>query len=66
MSRWIIPVQIIRTPFVFNIYDDRKQLNCLVLSIPSAEIDLTAHTLPVQDLENNQLITIDLQTGIAT
>ena len=52
--------------FVFNIYDDRKQLNCLVLSIPSAEIDLTAHTLPVQDLENNQLITIDLQTGIAT
>ena len=52
--------------FVFNIYDDQKQLNCLVLSIPSAEIDLTAHTLPVQDLENNQLITIDLQTGIAT
>ena len=52
--------------FVFNIYDDRKQMNCLVLSIPSAEIDLTAHTLPVQDLENNQLITIDLQTGIAT
>ena len=31
----------------------------------TAEIDWTSHTLPLRDLENDQLITIDLNTGIA-
>lgn len=35
------------------------------LSLPTAEIDWTSHTLPLRDLENDQLITIDLNTGIA-
>lgn len=51
--------------YVFNLYDDPKQLNCLVLSVPTAEIDLTSHTLPLRDLENDQLIAVDLQTGAA-
>lgn len=62
LSRFI-PAYPVQHPFMTCIL---PLYNCLVLSIPSAEIDLTAHTLPVQDLENNQLITIDLQTGIAT
>ena len=35
------------------------------LSLPTAEIDWTSHMLPLRDLENDQLITIDLNTGIA-
>ena len=31
----------------------------------TAEIDWTSHTPPLRDLENDQLITIDLNTGIA-
>lgn len=31
----------------------------------TAEIDWTSHTLPLRDLENDQLIIIDLNTGIA-
>lgn len=41
------------------------QLCCYALSLPTAEIDWTSHTLPLRDLENDQLITIDLNTGIA-
>ena len=51
--------------YVFNLYDDQKQLNCLVLSVPTAEIDLTNRTLPLRDLENDRLIAVDLQTGTA-
>ena len=46
-------------------YDDQAQLCCYALSLPTAEIDWTSHTLPLRDLENDQLITIDLNTGIA-
>ena len=52
--------------FVFNTYDEQKQLNCHILTVPSDKIDLTGGTLSLKDLENDQLITIDLQTGIAT
>ena len=34
-------------------------------TLPTAEIDWTSHTLPLRDLENDQLIAIDLNTGIA-
>ena len=46
-------------------YDEQAQLCCYALSLPTAEIDWTSHTLPLRDLENDQLITIDLNTGIA-
>lgn len=46
-------------------YDKQAQLCCYALSLPTAEIDWTSHTLPLRDLENDQLITIDLNTGIA-
>ena len=52
--------------FVFDTYDEQKQLICRTLTIPSREIDLTSGMLPLKDLENDQLITIDLQTGAAT
>ena len=52
--------------FIFDTYDEQEQLNCHILTIPSNEIDLTSGTLPLKDLENDQLITIDLETGIAT
>ena len=45
-------------------YDEQAQLCCYALSLPTAEIDWTSHTLPLRDLENDQLITIDLNTGI--
>lgn len=46
-------------------YNEQAQLCCYALSLPTAEIDWTSHTLPLRDLENDQLITIDLNTGIA-
>ena len=46
-------------------YDEQAQLCCYALSLPTAEIDWTSHTLPLRDLENDQLIAIDLNTGIA-
>ena len=52
--------------FVFDTYDEQAQMNYHILTVPSAQIDLTEHSLPLKDLENNQLITIDLQTGAAT
>lgn len=48
-----------------TVYDDQAQLCRYALSLPTAEIDWTSHTLPLRDLENDQLITIDLNTGIA-
>ena len=47
-------------------HDEQAQLCCYALSLPTAEIDWTSHTLPLRDLENDQLIAIDLNTGIAT
>lgn len=46
-------------------YDEQAQLCCYALSLSTAEIDWTSHTLPLRDLENDQLIAIDLNTGIA-
>ena len=52
--------------FVLHVaYDEQAQLCCYALSLPTAEIDWTSHTLPLRDLENDQLIAIDLNTGIA-
>ena len=45
--------------------DEQAQLCCYALSLPTSEIDWTSHTLPLRDLENDQLIAIDLNTGIA-
>ena len=63
--RWISSGRSHPDAYVFNLYDDQKQLNCLVLSVPTAEIDLTNRTLPLRDLENDRLIAVDLQTGTA-
>lgn len=50
---------------LYTAYDEQAQLCCYALSLPTAEIDWTSHMLPLRDLENDQLITIDLNTGVA-
>lgn len=50
---------------VLDAYDEETRLSCRALTLPTAELDWTDQTLPLRDLENNQLITIDLQTGTA-
>lgn len=50
---------------VLDVYDEETRLSCHTLTLPTAEVDLSNQTVPLLDLENNQLITVDLQTGIA-
>ena len=50
---------------VLDVYDEETRLSCHALTLPTAEVDLSNQTIPLLDLENNQLITVDLQTGIA-
>ena len=50
---------------VLDGYDEETPLSCHALTLPTAEVDLSNQTVPLRDLENNQLMTVDLQTGVA-
>lgn len=50
---------------VLDGYDEETRLSCHALTLPTAEVDLSNQTVPLRDLKNNQLMTVDLQTGVA-